>query len=183
MAKLDKLITYAYFREECDMPQNLPDGELEHKIYRAQEMLRMLMGEDFYIDFLTAYKAGSLSAAYQALYDPYLKQFIAWQAHEFWAIKANIKINRSGFRVHSEDNSVAATDTQMATINKDAGYQSQYYKGLMLGFLKKNIADYPLYAAHCGCSNKAGNSFHISAVKNKHKEPEPYGTRRGCKSW
>lgn len=181
MAKLDKLITYAYLKEECDLPQNLPDSELEHKIYRAQEMLRMLMTEDFYTDFLAAYKAGPLTGAYLALYDPYLKQFIAWQAHEFWAIKANFKVNRSGFRVHSEENSVVATDAQMAPIHKDAGYQSQYYKTLFLGFLKKNAVDYTLYDATCGCDNKAGNSFHISAVKNKHKDPQPYGTRRGCK--
>lgn len=183
MAKLDKLITYAYLKEECDLPQNLPDDELEHKIYRAQEMLRMLMTDAFYQVFLTAYKAGPLSTAYQALYDPYLKQFVAWQAHEFWAIKANFKVNRSGFRVHSEENSVVATDTQMATIHKDAGYQSQYYKNLFLGFLKEHAADYPEYAQACGCPVKAGNSFHISAVRNKHKEPEPLGTRGSRKSW
>lgn len=181
MAKLDKLITYAYLKEECDLPQNLPDAELEHKIYRAQEMLRMLLTEDFYIDFLAAYKSGPFSDVYQALYDPYVKQFIAWQAHEFWAIKANFKVNRSGFRVHSEENSVVATDTQMATIHKDAGYQSQYYKKLMIGFLESHSADYPLYGATCGGTNNAGNSFHISAVKNKHREPQLYGTRRGCK--
>lgn len=184
MAKLDKLITYAYLKEECDLPQNLDDIEIEHKVYRAQEMLRMLFGEDFYIDFLAAYKAMAttpLSAAYQALYDPYVKQFIAWQAHEFWAIKANFKVNRSGFRVHTEDNSVVATDSQMATIYKDAGYQSQYYKGLLIQFLDKNATDYPLYGAECGASDKTGNSFHISAVRNKHCGPQPYGTRRGCK--
>lgn len=183
MAKLDKLITYAYLKEECDLPQNLPDAELEHKIYRAQEMLRMLMTDRFYQDFVTAYKAGPLSAHYQSLYDPYLKQFVAWQAHEFWAIKANFKVNRSGFRVHTEDNSVVATDIQMATIHKDAGYQSQYYKNLFLGYLKEHASDYELYASSCACPATAGNSFHISAVRNKHTQPEPFGTRGSLKKW
>lgn len=181
MAKLDKLITYAYLKEECDLPQNLPDAELEHKIYRAQEMLRMLMTECFYTEFLAAYKAGPLSPAYQALYDPYIKQFVAWQAHEFWVIKANFKPTRSGIRVHTEDNSQAASDTQMATLYKDAGHQSQYYKNLFLGFLKDHAADYPSCATSCEGKPNAGNSFHISAVKNKHREIHLYGTRRGCK--
>ncbi len=185
MAKLDKLITYAYMKEECDMPQNLPDEELEHKIYRAQEMLRMLMGDAFYQAFLAMYKAGPLSTVFQAAYDPYLKQFVAWQAHEFWVIKANFKINRSGFRVHDEANSTAATDIQMAPIIKDAGHQSQYYKNLFVGFLDEHATDYPDYGTNCEGNSKKGNSFHISAVKNKHCEPEPYGrygTRRRCKS-
>lgn len=183
MAKLDKLITYAYMKEECDIPDNIPDEELEHKIYRAQEMLRMLMTDAFYQDFLSAYKAGPFSVSYQALYDPYLKQFIAWQAHEFWSIKANFKTTRSGYRIHTEENSVVPTDTQMAPIYKDAGYQSQYYKNLFLGFLNEHATDYPLYASSCGCKTNSGNSFHISAIRNKHIQPEPYGTRGSLKKW
>jgi len=177
MAKLDKLITYAYLKEECDLPQNLPDAELEHRIYRAQEMLRMIMSDDFYQDFVAAYKAGPFSTVYQSLYDPYIKQFIAWQANQFWTVKANFKPTRSGFRVHTEDNSVAATDTQMATLHKDANQQAQYYKELLIGFLDNHAVDYPLYTTRCGTKNVAGNGFHISAVKNKHCD----SPRRGCK--
>lgn len=176
MAKLDKLITYAYLKEECDIPQNLPDSELEHKVYRAQEMLRMIMGDAFYQDYLSQYKA-SFSPAYQSLQDPYVKQFVAWQAHQFWVVKANFKPTRSGFRVHSEENSAVATDVQMATIHKDANQQAQYYKELLISFLNKNSADYPLYDIGCGVKNVAGNGFHISAVKNKHCNLH----RRGCK--
>lgn len=178
MAKLDKLITYAYLKEECDMPKNLPDEELEHKIYRAQEMLRMIMGDDFYQDFLTQYK-NTMGTTYQAAYDPYIKQFVAWQAHQFWVVKANFKPTRAGFRVHSEDNSVVATDVQMATLHKDANQQAQYYKELLISFLNKNSSDYPLYGSSCSTRNVAGNGFHISAVKNKRKEH--YG-RRSCGS-
>lgn len=169
MAKLDKLITFAYLKQECDLPQNLPDDEFEHKIYRAQEMLRMLMGDAFYQDFVNAYKAGPFSATYEALYNPYLKQFIAWQTNEFWTIKANFKVNRSGFRVHSEDNSVVASDEQMGPIIKDAKQQAYYYKKLFVGYLNAHASDYPLYAQGCNTSSKTGNSMHISAVKNKHR--------------
>lgn len=169
MAKLDKLITYAYLKEECDIPQNIPDEELEHKVYRAQEMLRMLMGDEFYQDFLTNYKASSLSIPYGLLYSPYVKQFVAWQAHEYWTVKANFKPTRSGFRVHTEENSVVATDIQMGTLIKDAKQQAQYYKKLLVDFLDGNSTSYSLYDANCH-GNLTGNTFHISAVKNKHKE-------------
>lgn len=166
MAKLNKLITYAYLREEVDIPQNIPDEELEHPIYRAQEMLRMLMCDEFYQNFLTAYLAGTLTGTNATLY-PYIKQFVAWQANEYWTIKANFKPTRSGFRVHTEENSVVATDIQMATLIKDAKQQAQYYKKLLVDFIEGNPSSYPLYCGDCN-GNNTGNSFHISAVKNKH---------------
>lgn len=180
MAKLDKLITYAYLVEQVDISDNIPEKELEHPIFRAQEMLRMLMTDEFYRDFLTHYKANTLSDKYQVLY-PYIKQFVAWQAYQFWSVKANFKPTRSGWRVHSEANSVATTDAQLAIIIKDAKLQAEYYKSLLVSFLDGHKSDYPLYSNTCG-TNLTGNSFHISAVKKKHCEPEPYGNRRGCKS-
>lgn len=175
--KIDKLVEYAYLRQECDLPDVIIDEELEHPIYRAQEVLRMLMGDAFYQDYLTAYKNLPLTAAYSTVFS-YIKQFLAWQAHEFWVVKANFKVHASGFRVHSEDNSTAPTDSQMATIIKDAKYQGNYYKKIMVDFLNNHAADYPLYETNCR-TDKTGNGFHISAVKNKGK-CEPYNHRRKC---
>ena len=174
MAKLDKLINYAYLKEECGLPSHFENEDLEHKIYRAQETLRMLMGDEFYQDYLTNYKAETFSAVYAALFDPYVKQYIAWQAYEYFTQQANFKITQAGFRVHTENSSQPATDTQMAVIIKDAKYQASYYKELLVGYLKSHNTDYPLYG-YC-CNDKSGNGFHISAVKNKHKAPQPYGT-------
>lgn len=167
MAKLDKLITYAYLKEECDLPQNIDDADLEKKIYRAQEMLRMLMRDEFYRDFLTNYKNGTMSAVYSALLDPYIKQFVAWQAYEFYSKQANFKPTRSGFRVHTEANSEPASDAQMGGIIKDANQTAQYYKTLMHDYLNGHSSDYPLYSQYCG-TNLMGNAQHISAVRKKH---------------
>lgn len=167
MAKLDKLITYAYLREECDLPQSIQDVEFEHKIYRAQEMLRMLMGDEFYQDFLTNYKNSTLSEVYNALYDPYIKQFVAWQTYEFWVKKANFKPTRAGIRVHTEENSQPASDVQMGGLIKDANQDAQYYKQLMYDYLNGHYSNYPLYSQGCR-SNLMGNAQHISAVRKKH---------------
>lgn len=175
--KIDKLITYAYMREECDLPSTIREEMLEHKIYRAQETLRMIFGDAFYQDFLTNYKNDSFSTAYTTIY-PYVKQFLAWQTNQYWTLKANFMEHASGFRVHSEPNSVAASDAQMAILIKDAKYQADYYKRLLVDYLNAHYADYPLYDYHCG-KGVTGNGFHISAVKNKGKY-EPHYRRKCC---
>jgi hypothetical protein len=173
MAKLDKMITFAYLKDECDLPEHNENDYYDHKIYRAQEVLRMLMGDAFYQDYLTKYKASTFSAAETSLF-AYVKQFIAWQTYEFWTVTANYLPTRAGFRVHSETNSEAVSDVQMSIIIKDAKYQSQYYKELLVGYLKNHNTDFPLYQ-YC-CDDKSGNGFHISAVVNKNTQPQPYGT-------
>lgn len=172
MAKLTKLITYAYLKGEVDIPQSIPDDELDHKIYRAQETLRMLMGDPFYQDYLAQFAAGPLTGAYLTLY-PYVKQYVAWQAKEYYNVVANYKPTRAGFRVHTEENSVVATDTQMGTIIKIDKQSADFYKQLLVSYLDNHASDYTLYSSvSCGTSSKTGNGFHISAVRNKH--------RRGC---
>ena len=167
MAQLtDKLITFAYMKQEVDIPQSVDDAELDHKIYTAQETLRMLMGDAFYQDYKNWYKNNGTNAAYTTLYN-YIKQYVAWQANEYWTIRANFKPTRSGFRVHTEENSVVATDIQMATIIKDAKQKAQYYKVLLVDYMNDHTTDYPLYTNNCGKSF-TGNTFHISAVKKNH---------------
>lgn len=166
MAKLDKLITFAYLKDEVNVPQNIDSAEFDHKIYQAQETLRMLMGDTFYQDYLAQYKTNPLTGSYLSLY-VYIKQYVAWQAYEFWVSTANFKPTRSGFRVLSEDNSVVASDIQMAMIIKDVKQKSQYYKTLLVDYLNKNAASFPLYSNGCG-KNLTGNTFRISAVKKHH---------------
>lgn len=179
MAKLDKLVTYAYVKDEVDLPTNIPDQEFDKPITRAQEVLRMLIGDEFYQDFQTNYQANTLSSAYTTLF-PYIKQFLAWEANEKWTVKANYKATRSGFRVHSEENSTIASDAAMAAIFRDAKSQSQYYKNILIGFLDNHSTEYPLYGNGCH-NNNVGNSFKISAVKNKYRQPDIYGRNHGCK--
>lgn len=168
--RVDKLITFAYMREEVDVPQNIPSEEFDRRILRAQERLRMIMGDNFYQDFLSTYKASGknnpLTGAYASLYDPYLKQFIARQAFVYWTLEANTKPTRSGYRVHSEDNSVAASDEQMSVLLKDRKQEAEYYAQLLIDFLNNHSEDYPLY--NNKCRNNGSNAFHISAVRRKH---------------
>lgn len=171
MAELtDKMITFAYMRGEVDLPQNLPQEEFDGKIYKAQQRLRMLMGDAFYQDFLTTYKATTknspLTGIYSTLYDPYIKQFIAHQAFVYWTLEANTKPTRTGIRVFSEDNSEAATDAQMSVLLKDRKQSAEYYAQLLIDYMDNHASDLPLYQTNC--KRSTGNAFHISAVRRKH---------------
>lgn len=182
MAKLIKLTDYAYIKGEVDIPQNIPDKDLDHKVYRAQELARMLMGDEFYQDYASQYMAGPLTGAYLTLY-PYLKQYLAWQTYEYYTIFANYAATLSGFRVHTEENSVVVPDQNMATIIKDGKQQAQYYKTLLVDYLNGHSADFPLYNVSCGTNNLTGNSFHISAVKNKNHGHDCGCGCRGIRTW
>lgn len=183
MAKLIKLADYAYIKGEVDIPQSIENDDLEYKLYQAQETLRMLMGDEFFRDYEAQYNAGPLAGAYLTLY-PYVKQYLAWQTYEYYTIFANYKPTRSGFRIHTEENSVVATDSQMATIIKYAKQKAQYYKNLLVDYLNGHSSNFPLYNVSCGTNNLTGNSFHISAVKNKHHSHDcGCGSCRGVRTW
>lgn len=171
MAELtDRLITFAYLRDELDLPQNIPSDEFDGKIKKAQERLRLLMGDGFYQDFIAVYQASTknnpLTGAYASLYNPYMKQFVAHQTYVYWTLETNFKPTRSGIRVHSEENSEAASDAQMSMLLKDRKQTAEYYARLLTDFMDNHAEDYPLYNRNC--QRSTGNAFHISAVRRKH---------------
>lgn len=167
MAKLTKLITYAYLKEECDLPQDLPDSKFEHKILWAQDTLKMLIGSEFYADYISKFETDSISF-YSAL-APFVKQYLAWQTAEYWVPTANYNVTKSGFRIHTEANSAVISDQQQATLTKMYNQQAQKYKMFLIGYLNDNTALYPLYETDCKVSN-TGSTFKITAVRGKHKE-------------
>lgn len=180
MAQLtDNFITFAYLKAETDIPQNVESDKFDHKISRAQEKLRMLMGDEFYQDFLITYKAGPLSGAYQSLYNPYIKQFVAWQAVAYWIVESNYAPTRSGYRIQSDENSIAVPTEEMGILITDRKQQAEYYSKLLVLFLDNHASDYPLY--NNKCKKNSNNTFHISVVRNKHKSDcdcHRCGTRR-----
>lgn len=168
MAKLTKLINYAYLKEEIDVPSDIPDSEFEHKILWAQDTLKMLIGSDFYADYLAKFEADTILSYYSAL-APYVKQYLAWQTAEYWVPTANYKVTRSGFRIHTEANSNVISDQQQATVTKMFNQQAQKYKMFLINYLNDNQSIYPLYVTDCRTGN-TGSTFKITAVRGKHRE-------------
>lgn len=165
-----ELITYAYLRAQTAISKNIPDDELQIPLQRSQDILKMLLGMQFYEEIESQFPS-SFDTDNGQLFDPYIKQFLAWQSYQFWLTKANFKTTPAGIRVHSETNSVVASDVQMATLFSDAKQQAQFYKEQIYAFIcKKRHTDADAYSLldDCDCSrNKMGNGFHITSVARK----------------
>lgn len=161
-----KLINYQYLRNEVDISQNIPDKELDNAIKRSQEMLEMVIGTSL-CDELES-QAPTFSEANVTLMD-YVKKFLAWQAYQFWLVKANIKDTRAGLRVLTEDNSQPASDKQVAELIRDAKMWAQTQKEKLVSFIEENHESYPLYDYHCKTNKRTGTGFHITSVGKHHK--------------
>lgn len=163
-----KIITYAYMREETDISKVIEDSKLDNPIKNAQARLKALIGISFY-DQLVSQATSlpvSLSTENLALFDPYVKQFIAWQAYQFYLVKANTFESRIGVRVFQEENSEPATDKIMGEQIALARENAQTYKNLMINFLNSakrvSTSAYPLYTMTC--KNITSSGFGISAI-------------------
>lgn len=168
---MNKLITYAFMKEETDIAQTVDNTKLDNPIKNACDRLKFIIGKAFY-DQLVAQvitTPKTLSIDNDAFFDPYVKQFIAWQAYQFYISKANTYETRVGVRVFKEDNSDAASDKIMGEQISLAKQQLQVYKDAMINFLNTEqrlvSTKYPLYTNTCG--NVVGSSFGISAVSKK----------------
>ena len=147
-----KLITYAYLKGETDISDNIEVAELDNCIKWAQDRLKFLLGTLFYNELYTQGTTSptTYSTNNSALYDPYIKQFMAWQAYEFYvSMQAQSYSSRSGYRVHSEENSEPASDNMMNTRVKIAKEQVQFYKGVMINYIRQqqgiSATNFPLY--------------------------------------
>ena len=165
---MSKLITYAYFKEETDISDTVENKKLDNPIKNAQDRFKALVGPSFYDQLVsqTATTPKTLTTANNSFFDPYVKQYIAWQAYEFYIIKANTYETRTGVRIFKEDNSDPASDKIMGEQIALAKRQAQFYKDQMIGFLRTaqraTTTSYPLYT-NCATTS-SGGGFGISAV-------------------
>jgi hypothetical protein len=165
---MSKLITYAYLRQETDISPNVDNAKLDNPIKNAQDRLRALICPAFYDQLVSqnATTPKTLSTDNEAFYTPYVIQYLAWQAYEFYIVKANTHETRTGVRVFREENSEPASDKIMGEQIALAKRQTQFYKEQMIDFLrtsqKNDSTKYPLYTLTG--TKTTGSGFGISAV-------------------
>jgi len=166
------LITYSYLRTETDIDQNINNKDLDNPIKRAEDQLKFMLGTAFYDQLVSQNDAESLSADNQALYDPYVKKYLAWQAYQYWLIKSPVYATKIGMRQFREDNSDPASDKIMGEMIRDAKEATQGYKGALLSFLKaqqtEDTSKYPLYTNKDKTAMAGG--FHVTAITNKDRK-------------
>jgi len=166
---MNKLITYAYFKEETDISSVVENTKLDNPIKNAQDRLKVLIGASFYDEIVSQVITlpKTLSTDNGVLFDPYIKQFLAWQGYYFYIVKANTYETRIGVRVFKEDNSDPASDKIMGEQIALAKQNVVFYKEALINFLngakRANSSIYPLYtSSHCATT---GQGLGIQAVR------------------
>lgn len=165
---MSKLITYAYLKKETDSSNNVDDEKLDNPIKRAEERLRALIGPAYYDQLIAQVSTTpkTLSTDNEAFFDPYVKQYIAWQAYEIYLSKANTFESRTGVRVFKEENSDAASDKIMGEQLALAREDVKLKKEAMINFLRtsqrNDSTKYPLFTNDAPLTNHSG--FGITAV-------------------
>lgn len=168
---MSKLITYSYLRSETDISPNVENSKLDNPIKRAQDRLRAIIGPAFYDELVTQVSSTpqSLSTANDAFFDPYVKQFLAWQAYELYFAKSWFHDTPTGPRVFKEDNSEALDQKTIGEMLALAKRDTQFYKEQMINFLrsaqKASTSSYPLFTQS---SNEIVSSgFGITAISKE----------------
>ena len=166
---MSKLITAAYLKAECDIETNIANADLDNPIKWAQDRLRFLLGKRFYDEIISQGTSTptAFSAENSALFDPFVKQFLAWQAHEFYVIKATAIRKRTGLRTFVDETDEAASSEIVNLHIKNAKEQTQFYKGEMINYIlqqqNQDSSAFPLYEADCN-NVRFGTGFGITGV-------------------
>lgn len=165
---MSNLISPAYIKKITGIADLIDDVELEIPLQRAQDRLSVLIGQSFFDQLMTQANTApqSFSTDNQAFFDPYVKEFIAWQAYEVYFPKSNTYQTRSGLRVFKEDNSDPASDKnlgeQLRLIKEDVKLKKEKLINFLRTQQRITSTKYPLFTnLMCGIT---GGGFSISAI-------------------
>lgn len=165
------MIAVAYIQQTCFLSQNIALEKLNIALEMAQDDLRDLFGSSFYDQLKAQYETSPVptgfSAENLAVYDPYIKKYLAWQSYFYFLIFGNQDSTPTGFRAFTDENSSILDDVSMYSLEKNVRGQAYKYRGKMLSFLnqakKANSASYPYY--HEKCADEF--AFAITSVHGK----------------
>lgn len=147
------LIPVGYLNEECFLSLNTDDKKYQACLKRAQLTLEEIIGQEYYQEIESEYDSDTLTSDNDALYDPYIKDFLAWQTYFFYIGFSDAEATPTGIREFNDDNSSILSDVKKYSFEKNIREMLNFYKGRMLAFLKleksKDGTKYPLYKERC----------------------------------
>jgi hypothetical protein len=160
------LIPLSYLNEACFLSLNENDKKYNMCLEEAEEDLKDVLGVEFYDQIVSQYPS-TLSADNNALYNPYIKKFLAWQTYYIYLKFANVNATPTGIRSFDDDNSTLASDIQMFSLEKNVKARADKYRFAIINFLKESQVNdedkYPLWEEDC----KELPSFYITSVDKK----------------
>lgn len=163
------LIPIAYLNEVCFLSLNTNDKKYQAALDEAQDDLSEIIGVQFYNQIVTQYSTNptSFSADNEALYEGYIKKYLAWQTNLNYIGFENSDSTPTGRRKFIDENSELLSGVEMWAYEKKVNGKVQKYKGKMISFLRleqeKDSTKYPLYHHRC----KEDFSFGITSITKK----------------
>jgi len=165
---MSNLISPAYIKKITGIADIVDDVELEIPLQRAQDRLAVLIGQSFFDQLSTQANTApqTFSNDNQTFFDPYVKEYLAWQTYEVYFPKSNTYQTRSGQRVFKEENSDPASDKalgeQLRLIREDVKLKKEKLVNFLRTQQRITPTKYPLFTnSICGIT---GTGFGISAI-------------------
>lgn len=161
------ILPLSYLNDACFLTLNEDDKKYQMCLQMAQDDLEDTIGTEFFDEIVSQYPSFTGQADNSAFYDPYVKNFLAWQTYFHYLKFANVASTPSGIRSFNDENSSLADDIQMYSLEKNVMNRANQYKFRMINFLntaQANDSDkYPLWEDDC----KEQMSFSITSVDKK----------------
>jgi hypothetical protein len=160
------LLTLSYLNTACFLSLNEDDKKYAMCLEMAESDLEDVLGREFYAQIVAQYPS-TLSADNTALYDPYIKKYLAWETYFHYLKFVNVNATPTGIREFDDENSTIAGDIKMYSLEKNVKGEANRRKYKMVNFLKEAQANdstkYPLWDDDC----KEFLSFAITAVDKR----------------
>lgn len=161
------LIPLDYLTEACNLSANNIDKKYKMVLELAQDQLKSILGLEFFQEIETQYnpQADTLTVANAALYEGYIKKYLAWQTYIFYIQFSQADDTPTGIRQFKDENSEIISDIKLSARERNIANKAQFYKGEMVSFLKTaQLNDSTAYSLwDCGCCSDQ-SSWGISGV-------------------
>lgn len=145
MSRVTKqLIPLAYINEAAFVSSNIDEKKLKPSLAEAQMDLRAILGAEFYEEIETQYAPSNdtFTAANAALYEDYIKDFLAWTAYFYSLGMSQLDSTPTGERSFNDENSTLASDIQLFSKEKNVKRFAFKFKSAMIDYLKLSQYNY-----------------------------------------
>ncbi len=147
------LIPLAYLNEACFLSLNEDDKKYQFNLEEAQDDLADIIGKEFYEEIESQYDADTLTTDNEALYEGYIKKFLAWQTNLYYQGFANQNHTPTGNREFNDENCSIISDVKQYGFEKNIRNRAVKQKNKMINFLnleqEKDSTKYPKYEKKC----------------------------------
>ena len=136
MAIMTNLIPLSYLNEACFLSLNIDAKKFQMVLKLAQEDLRDVLGTEFYDEIVSQYPS-SLSTDNAALYEDYLKDFLAWQTYLHHLKFSQSESTPTGERQFKDDNSELLAGVNLWSKEKNIQNTANRYKNKIVNYLRE----------------------------------------------